>query len=217
MRKFRIKDPFCGISHAVGAGLAVIGLIALILLSRGKPWHLTSFAIYGGTLVLLYIASALYHSLPVGPRGEKALYGFDRAAIYALIAGTYTPICLLVLPPALGWSILGVVWGLAVVGVLVDLISRFRTPDWLQALLYLAMGWVFVVAIGPLVRAMTLPAFALLIAGSLIYTFGAVICVANKPHIRPGVFHAHDLWHVLVLAGSVCHFLVMLLLTGHGV
>lgn len=216
MRKFRIREPFCGISHAVGAGLSVAGLIALILLSQGKPWHLTSFAIYGGTLILLYIASSLYHSLQVSPRAQKALYGFDRAAIYALIAGTYTPICLLVLPPAWGWSIFGVVWGLAVVGVLVDLISRCKTPDWLQAVLYLVMGWVFVVAIVPLVKAMTLSAFLWLLAGSLIYTFGAVICVANKPHIRPGVFHAHDLWHVLVLAGSVCHFIVMLMLTGHG-
>ena len=103
MRRFRLKDPFCGISHAVGAALAVAGLVTLVLLSQGKPWHLTSFAVYGGTLVLLYIASTLYHSLQVSPRFQKALYGFDRAAIYALIAGTYTPICLLVLPPAWGW------------------------------------------------------------------------------------------------------------------
>jgi hemolysin III len=212
-KKFRLRDPFCGISHAVGAGLAVAGLIALIVMSQGKPWHITSFAIYGGTLILLYIASALYHSLQVSPRAQTALYGFDRAAIYAFIAGTYTPICLLVLPPAWGWSLFGVVWGLAVVGVVIDIISRCRTPDWLQAALYLLTGWVFVVAIGPLVRNLTLSAFLWLMAGSLIYTVGAVICVKNRPHIRPGVFHAHDLWHVLVLAASVCHFIVMLHLT----
>jgi hemolysin III len=191
-------------------------MVVLIVLARGKPWHITSFAIYGVTLILLYVASALYHSLPVGPRAESALFSLDRAAIYALIAGTYTPLCLVALPAGWGWSLFGIVWGLAVVGIVVDVVSRRRTPDWLQALLYLATGWLALIAIKPLVQSLPLAALAWLVAGCVIYTLGAVICVMNRPHLRPGIFSAHDLWHVLVLAGSICHFVVMLLLAVAG-
>jgi hemolysin III len=205
----RLKDPFCGVSHAVGALLALCGLIFLLVESKGDPWRVTSFAIYGATLFILYTASSLYHSLRVSSKAEDALLGFDRAAIYALIAGTYTPICLVALPTGWGWSLLGVVWGLAITGILIDVISRRRTPNWLQAVLYLLTGWVALIAIGPLVRALPIAALGWLGAGCLIYTVGAVICVTERPRIRPGVFGAHELWHVLVLAGSVCHFVVM--------
>ena len=207
-----LKHPFSGLSHAAGAVLAIAGLVFLIIQSHGDPWRITSFAVYGATLILLYVASALYHLLPVGPRATDALFGLDRAAIYALIAGTYTPVCLLALPGAWGWSLFGVVWGLAITGILIDVISRRRTPDWLQALLYLATGWLALVAIGPLLRSLPWPALACLAGGSLVYTVGAVICVRERPHLRPGVFGAHDLWHVLVLAGSACHFALMLFL-----
>jgi hemolysin III len=102
-----------------------------------------------------------------------------------------------------------VVWGLAVTGIVADILSRRRAPDWLTALLYLVTGWVAVVAIGPLVRALPGAALLWLLAGCMIYTVGAVICVKERPRLRPGVFGAHDLWHVLVLAGSVCHFVLM--------
>ncbi len=207
-----LKDPFCGMSHAVGAVLALCGLVYLLIKSNGDPWRVTSFAVYGVTLFLLYTASALYHSLRVSPKAEDALYGFDRAAIYALIAGTYTPICLVALPMGWGWSLFGVVWGLAITGILIDVISRRRTPHWLQAVLYLLTGWVALVAIGPLFRSLPLAALGWLAAGCLIYTVGAVICVTERPRIRPGVFGAHELWHVLVLAGSACHFVVMTLI-----
>lgn len=196
----------------VGALLALAGLIFLIIQAQGKPWHLTSFAIYGVTLFVLYLASALYHSLPVGPRIRNALFGFDRAAIYALIAGTYTPLCLVALPAGWGYSLFGIVWGLALFGIAIDIISRQRTPDWLQAVLYLATGWIALIAIGPLVRSLPPAALVWLLAGSLIYTGGAIICVTDRPKLRPGVFSAHDLWHVLVLAGSACHFILMLFL-----
>lgn len=212
LRRFRLKDPFCGVSHGIGALLAIAGLVFLIIESHGDPWRITSFAIYGVTLFVLYLASALYHSLRVGPRAEGALYGFDRAAIYALIAGTYTPICLVALPAGWGWSLLGTVWGLAIVGITIDVISRRRAPDWLQGLMYLATGWVAIVAIGPLVRSLPVAALGWLAAGCVIYTAGAVICVTDRPKIKPGVFSAHEIWHVLVIAGSVCHFIVMALL-----
>lgn len=204
-----MKDPFSGLSHLVGAILSLVGLIVLVNVAWGKPWHLTSFAVYGTTLVVLYTASSLYHLLPVNPRIEDRLYGFDRAAIYALIAGTYTPICLVALRGGWGWSLFGVVWGLALCGIVVDLIARRRIPNGVQALLYLATGWVALVAIGPLLRALPGAALLWLLAGCLLYTGGAVICVVDRPRLRPGIFGAHDLWHVLVMAGSACHFVLM--------
>lgn len=196
----------------VGAALALIGLVVLIVLSRGRPLHLTSFAVYGTTLVVLYVASTLYHSLRVNQRAEDALYGFDRAAIYALIAGTYTPVCLLALPPVWGWPLFGVVWGLAVAGILIDVFLRRRIPDWVQAVLYLLTGWPILVALGPLFRALSPAGIAWLFAGCVLYTVGAVICVKDRPHLKPPHFDAHALWHVLVLAASVCHFILMVLL-----
>lgn len=210
LRKIRLKDPFSGLSHWIGAALSVAGLVFLILESQGKAWQITSFAIYGATLILLYAASALYHSLRVHPKAENALFGLDRAMIYALIAGTYTPICLVALRGGWGWGLFGVVWGLAITGIVIDFIAKRQVPDWLQAILYLVTGWVALVAIGPLVRALPPEALGWLLAGSLIYTVGAVICVTDWPRLKPGVFSAHDLWHVLVLAGSACHFILML-------
>ena len=204
-----MKHPFSGLSHLTGAALSIVGLVLLLIVARGKPWHLVSFAVYGATLIFLYTASSLYHLLRLSPEKEEKLFGLDRAAIYTLIAGTYTPICLLVLPRAWGWSLFGVVWGLAVVGIVVDILMRRRTPDWVQATLYLVMGWVALVAVGPLVRSLPIAGIILLAAGCLIYTVGAVICVTGKPRLWPGKFGAHDLWHVLVIAGSVCHFLLM--------
>lgn len=211
-KRFRLKDPFSGISHAVGAVLAIAGLVTLIILAQGRPWHVTSFAIYGGTMILLFLASALYHSLRVGPRTSTALYALDRAAIYALIAGTYTPLCWLALPSGWGWTLFGIVWGLALMGIIGDFLFQRRTPDWVQMVLYFAVGWVALIAIVPLVKSLSWPALFWLGMGSVLYTVGAFICVTERPRLRPGVFGAHDLWHVFVLAASACHFIVMLFL-----
>lgn len=207
-----MKDPFSGLSHAVGALISLIGIAYLIYESHGNPLRVTSFVIYGLTLVCLYTASSLYHSLRVGQRATDALYGLDRAAIYALIAGTYTPICLVALPGVWGWSLFGVVWGLAATGILIDIISRRRSPDWVQALMYLLTGWVAIVAVRPLFHALSGQTLGWLAAGCLLYSGGAIICVKDRPRMIPGVFDAHDLWHLLVMAGSACHFVVMVLL-----
>jgi hemolysin III len=208
LKRRGLKDPYSAISHGIGAVLAVAGLVFLIVESKGDPWRVTSFAIYGATLILLYTASALYHALKAPPHIEGHLYRFDRAAIFALIAGTYTPICLVILPSGWGWSLLGVIWSLAVGGIVLDVATRSRAPHWVQALLYLVMGWVFLVAIVPLLRSLTLPALVFLGLGIGIYSIGAAICVRH-PHPVPGRFHFHDAWHVLVLAASACHFVLM--------
>jgi len=205
-----LKHSFSGLSHLAGAVLSVFGLIVLLAAAGGRFWHTVSFAVYGTTLVLLYTASALYHLLRVPPEQKERLLGLDRAAIYALIAGTYTPVCLVALRGPWGWGLLATVWGLALAGIAVDAFLRGRVPDWLQGLLYLSVGWVAVIAAGPLVRALPGSALLWLLAGSLLYTLGAIICVCERPRLLPGVFGAHDLWHVLVLAASACHFLLML-------
>ncbi len=210
MWNVKIKDPVAGLSHVIGACLSLIGLVILLIVAWGKPFHLAAFAVYGTTLFLVYLASSLYHCLRVSPKVEGRLLLFDRAAIYGLIAGTYTPVCLLALGGRWGWTLFGLVWGFAIAGIVLDALSRRKIPDWLTALLYLGTGWIAVIAVGPLVRALPLGGLLLLLAGSLIYTVGAVICVLERPRLRPGVFGAHELWHVLVLIASACHFVLML-------
>src|ERR1041385_5225425 len=151
-RRFRVKDPFSGFSHLCGAGLGIAALVSLVLLARGKPWHLSAFAIYGATLVVLYSASALYHLLPVGPRRTEQLRIFDHIGIYLLIAGTYTPVCLIPLRGSWGWSLFGVVWGMAVAGIAIELAWR-SAPRWLGLALYLVMGWLALGGISPPTRA----------------------------------------------------------------
>jgi hemolysin III len=205
----KLREPFNGLSHLLGALLGLAALVVLVGLARGKPWHLSGFAIYGATLILLYTASALYHSLPLGERGLQRLLLFDRVGIYLLIAGTYTPLCLVPLRGAWGWSLLGLVWGLALFGGLCEILWR-GAPQWITTGLYLVMGWLAVIAFGPLLRTLTGVGLDWLVAGGIVYTVGAVICLTERPRLWPGTFGAHELWHLFVLGGSACHFVMML-------
>lgn len=205
----RLKEPFCSISHGAGILLSIAALITLLVLSAGKPLHLLAFGIYGISLMTLYAASTLYHSLRVPPKVEKRLARFDYCAIYLLIAGSYTPVCLLVLNNAWGWSLLGTVWGLALMGIAGCLFWK-GNPDWLRMTLYLVMGWLVVIATAPLREALPGAALQWLLAGGIAYSVGAVILAIDRPHLWPGKFSAHDLWHLFVLAGSTCHFVMML-------
>ena len=208
----KLKDPFSGLSHGIGALLGVAALVLLLVWSRGEPWRATAFSISGATLILLFTGSALYHSLRVSEKAESILYGLDRTGIYLLIAGTYTPLCLLPLRGGWGWTLFGIIWGLAVIGIVVDWALKQRVPHWLQALLFILMGWVFLIAIVPIVKTLSLTALFWLGLGGLIYSIGGAICVKH-PSPKPGrAFHYHDLWHVMVLAASACHFVFMSLL-----
>lgn len=208
VQRLPFREPFSGLSHLGGAILGIIALIVLVSVARGDPWHVSGVAVYGISLILLYMASALYHLLPVGEHHVERLRRFDRVAIYMLIAGTYTPLCLVPLRGGWGWSIFGVIWGLAIVGSLVEIAWR-RAPEWLGVVLYLVMGWMAVVAFGPLER--TLPAAAMnwLVAGGVVYTVGTIIFALERPRLWPGVFSAHELWHLFVLGGSACHFVLI--------
>ena len=192
----------------VGAGLSIVGLIVLIFVSWGRPWHLVAFSLYGISLILLYTASAIYHSLNVSEKNKHRLAKFDHVAIFILIAGTYTPVCLLTLRGVWGWSMLAIELGLATVGIVATLIAK-KPTDVLRVIIYLLMGWLAVIAISPLRDKLSSPALIWLFTGGITYSVGTVIFAMDKPHLWPGKFSAHDLWHLFVLGGSACHYVLM--------
>ena len=205
------REPANALTHLAGAVLALVGAIALVVASDGEPWRTAAFAVYGTSLVVLYIASTLLHSLKVSPRAERALRIFDHAAIYGLIAGSYTPITLVTLQQdsaVWAWTLFGVAWGFALVGI-VSKVLWLKAPRWLSTGLYLLMGWLAVIAIVPLVRAFPVGALVWLAAGGLFYTVGAVVYATKRPDPAPEVFGYHALWHLFVLGGSACHFVMM--------
>lgn len=204
-----IKDPFCGLSHLVGSMLSIAALVILLVMTRGTPWHYVAFAIYGASLIILYTASGLVHSLHCSVKAEDRLERLDYCAIFVLIAGTYTPLCLTVLRGPIGWTLFGIEWGLALFGIVTVLVTTGR-PKKLTTPLYLIMGWLAVIAIGPLMHTLPTAALLWLLAGGAAYSIGAVIFTLDRPHLWPGRFSAHDLWHSLVLTGSACHFVMML-------
>jgi hemolysin III len=192
------------ITHGIGALLAVAGLVVLIVMAviHGSVWHIVSFSIFGATLVLLYFASTLYHSL-THAKAKRVFHKFDHISIYLLIAGTYTPFCLTALRGWIGWTVLGVVWSCAILGAVLKAISVGKRIK-LSTVLYILMGWVILVAIQPLYKAMPFNGFLFLIAGGISYTIGTIFFIRNQ------VKYNHSVWHVFVLGGSVLHFFAVL-------
>ena len=203
----QIREPFNGASHLVGLLLAGAGTVLLLRLAQG-PAQLAAFAIYGATLILLYGASAMYHTLPLADRPLRALRTLDHIAIYFLIAGTYTPVALITLDGVLGWSILGIVWLLALAGIPFK-VWFLDAPVWLSTGTYLGMGYLALLAIVPIARAVSVTGLLWLVAGGMAYTIGAVIYARKRPDPFPGRFGHHEIWHLLVLAGSGCHYAFM--------
>jgi hemolysin III len=203
----RIREPVNGASHLVGFLLAGAGTLLLLELASG-PAQVTAFSIYGATLILLYGASTLYHMLPLSERPLRALRTLDHIAIYFLIAGTYTPIALITLNDQLGWTLLAVVWLIAIAGIPFKLFY-LDAPAWLSTATYLAMGYLALVALVPLTRAVPAGGLMWLVGGGAAYTVGAVIYTRQRPDPLPGLFGHHEIWHVLVLVGSACHFAFM--------
>jgi hemolysin III len=201
----RVQTPGEEVANAVTHGLAcLLAIAALPLLvwqsqRQGSAADIVAASVFGAAMVLLYGISTLYHALPAGA-AKRWFNRLDHAAIYLLIAGSYTPFTLGVLQGPWGWTLFGVVWGAAALVVTIKLMNRLRHP-WLSTGLYVAMGWVAVVAAGPLVERMPLAGLAWLVAGGLCYTLGAAVFMLDN-RLR----YAHALWHLFVLAGSVCHF-----------
>jgi len=198
-------ERFNSITHLLGAAFALAGLVFLVVRASltHDPWKIVSAGIYGGTLVALYFSSALYHSV----QGKAAfiLQKFDHAAIYLLIAGTYTPFTLVTLRGAWGWSLFGVVWGLALAGILQELLFKKRR-NILSVVLYLVMGWIVVIVARPVLRALPGSGIFWLVAGGLFYTFGVVFYALDKKFM-----YSHGIWHLFVLAGSASHYVAIYL------
>jgi len=197
-------EKFNALTHLVGALLALAGSVVLIVLAArdGDPWKVVSVSIYSVTLVLLYSFSTLYHSFR--GRAKNILRELDHHSIYLLIAGSYTPFCLVTLRGPWGWSLLGVVWGLAVLGSLQELWLK-NSARILSLVIYVLMGWVALVALVQLLHTLGPAGFAWLVAGGLFYTIGIVFYV-----IDTRLTHAHGIWHLFVLAGSTSHYIAIL-------
>ena len=190
------------ISHLVGAVAALTGLIALVVLASlaRDPWRIVAYSIYGTALTGLYVLSTLYHS--VGGRAKPVFRRLDHAAIYILIAGTYTPFTLITLRPTWGWAIFGIVWSGAIAGILLEIFPfRHRTP--VSIALYVMMGWLVVVAFRPLLASLAPGGVAWLAAGGVLYTSGLAF------YGWKSLPRHHEIWHFLVLGGSACHFVAL--------
>ena len=208
----RLKYPIRGAINFVAAALSVAALVVLVSRAAqdGLPWHVVSFTIYGVSMVALWTISATYHSFHYSPLTTLILKRFDHAMIYFLIAGTYTPVCLIILRGGWGWSLFGVTWALAIAGITLKLI--FRTPPKAITVIlfvfYMVMGWLIVIAWVPLRRTLPSGGVFWLVLGGFFYTTGAGILGIKRPDII-GNFGTHEIWHLFVMAGCFCHFWMM--------
>jgi hemolysin III len=199
----RKEEKWNVISHAIGLVLSIVGLVLLVVYSSlyGSVWHIVSFSIFGASLIVLYSASTLYHYVQ-SPKLRHRLNIVDHASIYLLIAGTYTPFTLVVLKGWVGWTIFGISWGLAIIGIILKLfyIGRY---DKLSTLTYVLLGWIVIFAIKPLVTQLSSEGLIWLFGGGLFYTVGAVLYSLNK------IKYNHAIFHIFVLLGSFCHFMAI--------
>ena len=196
-------ERFNAWTHLVGTVLSVTGTILLIVMATamGDPWKIVSVSIFGATLILLYSASTLYHSLR--GRAKRILQKLDHLSIYLLIAGTYTPFCLVTLRGAWGWTLFGIVWGLALVGMLQEIKPRSEARI-MSLVIYAIMGWVIIVAVQPLLDHLETAGFVWLISGGLLYTIG-IVFYAFDSRFR----HWHGIWHLFVIGGSLAHYVAI--------
>lgn len=198
-------ERFNGVSHLVGTALALVASVVLIVLGSidGDPWKVASFIVYGVTLFLLYLISTLYHSLKGRPKSILKI--LDHQAIYLLIAGTYTPFALVTLRDTVGWWLFGTIWTLAATGIVLDAVQQDGKRI-APLVIYVVMGWMILFTLDPLLAAIPPAGFRWLLAGGIAYTVGIIFYALD--HWYP---HAHGIWHLFVLAGSICHYLAILL------
>lgn len=214
--KFRIpfREPVNAMTHLVGAALSVVGLVVLLVIAieNHSTRQIVAFSIFGASLVSMYCSSAFYHSLMLSERGVANLRRIDHMMIYILIAGSYTPICLVLLRGRLGLVLLVAVWLLAAMGVF-QTVVWMHAPQWLSTALYIGMGWIAVFIVRPLLAAAPPGFFFWLLAGGVIYTLGAVIHATKWPRptgATPRLFGSHEIWHLCVMGGSFAHYWAML-------
>lgn len=209
-----IREPGSAITHFIAMMMAVFAAVPLLIkagIQSGQE-NLMAMAIFMGSMILLYGASATYHSVDLTGRSLRIFRKLDHMMIFVLIAGSYTPVCLIVLGGKPGYTLLALVWGIAAVGMLVKAFW-ITCPKWFSSIIYIAMGWVCVLVFGPLLNTLSTPAFLWLLAGGIIYTVGGVIYALKLPifNSKHKSFGSHEVFHLFVMGGSICHFIFMYL------
>lgn len=209
-----IREPGSAITHFIAMMMAVFATVPLLVKAGIQSgWeNFLAMAIFMGSMILLYGASATYHSVDLTGRSLRVFRKLDHMMIFVLIAGSYTPVCLIVLGGKLGYTLLALVWGIAAVGMLVKA-CWITCPKWFSSVIYIAMGWVCVLVFGPLLKTLSAPAFLWLLAGGIIYTVGGVIYALKLPifNAKHKFFGSHEIFHLFVMGGSICHFIFMYL------
>ena len=212
MTKQHIKDPGSAITHFIGMLMAIFAAVPLLIKAAHEPSriYVVSIAVYAASLILLYAASTTYHTFNRSEKLNTILKKVDHMMISVLIAGSYTPICLLVLGGKTGILLLSIVWGIALIGILIKAFWVY-CPKWVSSVLYIGMGWTCVLAFTQILNSMSPAAFGWLLAGGIIYTVGGVIYALKLPifNSRHKYFGSHEIFHLFVMGGSACHFVVM--------
>jgi hemolysin III len=215
VRRISLREPVNGLTHLVGAVLSIVGLVILLVIAIGNrsTRQIVGFSIFGASLVSMYCASAFYHSLKVSEAAVAHLRRVDHMMIYILIAGSYTPICLVLLRGPIGLWLLVAVWTLAALGTF-QTVVWMSAPQWLSTVLYIGMGWIAVLIVKPLLNAAPTGFFFWLLGGGVIYTLGAIGHATNWPRVKAGgiprLFGSHEIWHLCVMGGSFAHYWAIL-------
>ncbi len=212
----QMREPVNGLTHYGAALFAVIGLVILLLISRGNWVKQETLLVYGASLVLMLTTSAAYHLIQGSPKRMVFLRKLDHSSIFILIAGTYTPICANLFTGFWQWGLFAIIWLLAIIGV-VSKIFLINTPRWFTASVYLVMGWLGILAIQQILIALPLGATIWLILGGVAFTLGAIVYITKRMNFFPGVFGFHEVWHIFVIVGCLCHFILMLVYVAPGV
>jgi hemolysin III len=212
VKKVKAKDPGSAITHFIGSLMAILAATPLLIKAASQPdyVHMLSLGVFILSMILLYVASTVYHTFGRSIKVHKRLKKFDHMMIYVLIAGTYTPICVIALGGTIGYGLLALIWSFALIGIIV---TGFwvHCPKWFSSVVYIAMGWTCILAFTQLINALPSAAFQWLLAGGIIYTIGGVIYALKLPifNNKHKYFGSHEIFHLFVMGGSLCHFILM--------
>ena len=207
----KLREPVNGLTHFFAAIVAAIGSVILLIVGWTDPAKVISVLVYGLSLIGMFSASAAYHMVPAREKVLVILRKLDHSAIYLLIAGTYTPFCINAFSGFWKWGLLSIIWSLALIGIGVK-VFVIRSPRWLNAVIYLIMGWLCFAAIGEMIATLSPWTLAWLIIGGVTYTLGAIVYITKIMNFKPGVFGFHEVWHIFVILAALAHFIAVAVL-----
>ncbi|BBF44516.1 predicted membrane protein hemolysin III homolog [Lachnospiraceae bacterium KM106-2] len=212
LKKIKPKDPGSAITHFIGMLMAGLSATPLLIRAATNPdkIHVLSLSVFIVSMILLYTASTLYHTLNLSDKANRRLKKFDHMMIFILIAGSYTPICLIVIGGTLGYSMCALIWSMAIAGIILKGFWVY-CPKWVSSVIYIAMGWTCVIAFSPIINSLSRAAFVWLLTGGIIYTVGGIIYALKLPifNTKHKNFGSHEIFHLFVMGGSICHFILM--------